>query len=327
MARLLTQRDLQPLFADPGALEDGFASIEASFSEHQRGEAASYSSLALPLEGPRDVLRVVPARSLANGASVRVNPQIAGDHPPVDAHVNLLFDNRNGQLLALLAGDDLNVYRTGIPSGIGVRYLAPSDARTVALLGSGRQARGQIAAIHHALPSIDAVRVYSPTPEHRVAFALEMSNRLGLRVQAIDSPEDAVRGADVVGITSNAREPVLEADWVQPGALVVSIANAQLPPELIMRARVIASARSSFAVEARREPYSSLAASGTWGPERLVGEMADVIAGVVQARKSPGDVVVLELVGLSAWDAAALNWAYRWAEANDVGEVFHLSLA
>src|SRR5947207_11453390 len=108
MARLLTQGDLQPLFADSKALEEAFAAIEASFCEYQRGEAPQYPGVTLPLAGPRDVMRIVLASSAANGASLRVNPQVASDHPPVDAHVNLLFDNRNGQLLALMAGDDLN---------------------------------------------------------------------------------------------------------------------------------------------------------------------------------------------------------------------------
>ena len=100
------------------------------------------------------------------------------------------------------------------------------------MLGSGKQARGQIYAMQRGLPNLEEVRVYSPTPEKREGFAKEMSARLGLTVRAVTTPQEAVQGLSVVNLSTNSRSPVLETGWLQPGALVISIAPHQLPETL-----------------------------------------------------------------------------------------------
>jgi alanine dehydrogenase len=90
-----------------------------------------------------------------------------------DAYFILLFDGERGDLLGLVAGRDLNVWRTGAPGGVASKYLAPAGADQLGLIGSGRQARGQIVAIARAVPSLRKVKVFSSTKEHRDAFAKE----------------------------------------------------------------------------------------------------------------------------------------------------------
>ncbi|HZT07767.1 MAG TPA: ornithine cyclodeaminase family protein [Chloroflexota bacterium] len=320
---LLTQADLRPLAELSSELDGAFAAIQEAFLEHQRGEAKLYAGTELPLTGEQRSLRVLPSASPANGAGVRFNPLVGRlDNP--DSFVNLLFDGANGQLLALIAGDDLNVVRTATPAGLAARYLAPEGARTMGMLGSGRQARGQVIAVKHALPRLERVRVFSPTPAHRAAFAEEMTRRLGVPVEAVDEPRRAVEGADVVGVTSNAREPVLQAEWVRAGALILSMSAGQLPPEVVLRSRVIVSSMPEV-VEVRREPYRSLIADGRWGADRVAATMAEVIEGGTPGRTSQSETVLYEMPGMSIWDTAIMRWAYRWALANELGSTFHLS--
>lgn len=324
MSLLLTQNDLRPLMSDPIATEGAFQAVEAAYREYQQGAAKHYPGMDLPLSGEQGSLRILPGATLATGASLRFYPMASRSENP-DSAVNLLFDGTNGQLLAMLSGDDLNLFRTGVPAGIGCRHLAPRGARTFGMLGSGRQSRGQLVAARHALPALERVRLYSPNPEHRNAFAREMTDRLQLPVEARDNPQAVVEGADVVGVTSNARQPVLEAGWVKPGALVVSIASGQLPPDLVARSRVIVSGINEVVGAGRREPYKSMIAAGTYSPDRIAAEMGEVLLGTKPGRGRDDEVVIYEMPGMSFWDVAVVRWAYDWAVANEVGTEFHLT--
>jgi alanine dehydrogenase len=172
---------------------------------------------------------------------------------------------------------------------------------------------------------LERVRVYSPTREHREAYAREMGAAVDVAVEAAGHPRDAVEGADLIAVASSARAPVLEADWVRPGACVVSIASGQLPPALVARARLTVSARDEVVgAEARREPYGSMIAAGELSAGRVV-ELGEIILGDVPGRVREDEIIVHEMPGLSFWDAAILGWAYDWAVRNRVGLSFNLS--
>jgi ornithine cyclodeaminase/alanine dehydrogenase-like protein (mu-crystallin family) len=324
MALLLTRDDIRPLLDDAQQLDSAFAAIEGAFREHRENGGKATPQLALPLQDRRGAVRLVTAASATNGVTVRAASGGPGASP-IDAFVIMLFDSRNSQLLAVMAGDDLNIFRTEVPAGVGARLLARPGSTVVGMLGSGRQARGQLVMLRHALPALKQVRVFSPTPEHRVAFALEMRERLGMEVEAVSDPRAAVTDADVIGVTSNASDPVFETSWLKPGALVISIAAGQVPPDLVPAARVVVSSLPDVAGPgAKREPYTSLIASGAWDPARAI-ELVDVIAGASPGRTRDDESVLYEMPGMGAWDTAIFRWVYRWATEHEVGTPFHLS--
>jgi ornithine cyclodeaminase/alanine dehydrogenase-like protein (mu-crystallin family) len=74
----------------------------------------------------------------------------------------------------------------------------------------------------------------------------------------------------------------------------------------------------------RREPYTSLIASGQWDPATAV-ELLDVIEGAAPGRTRDDEIVLYEMPGMAAWDTAIFNWVYRWAVAHEIGTPFHLS--
>jgi ornithine cyclodeaminase/alanine dehydrogenase-like protein (mu-crystallin family) len=194
------------------------------------------------------------------------------------------------------------------------------------MLGSGRQARPQLIALLRAAPSIEHARVYSPNADHRRQYAAEMSARAGIPVEAVDDPRRAVEGADVIGICSNSRQPVLEASWVRPGAFIVSISGGQLPNDLITSSRVTVCTREDVVgPDAKREPYTSMIASGEWAADRVAAEMSEIILGKIPGRVSDDETVVHEMPGVSFWDTAIVNLAYRWAVTHEVGTPFNLS--
>jgi ornithine cyclodeaminase/alanine dehydrogenase-like protein (mu-crystallin family) len=323
MPLILSEKDLAPAYRDPSAMDGLLKVIEESLTAHSRDEVRGQVRVETSLTDPKRKFRIMTAAVPGAGQAMRINALFKGAK---DAYFHLLFDDESGDLLAMVAGGELNVWRTGSPAGVASRHLAPRAAKTLGLLGSGRQAGGQLLAICRALPSLRQVKVFSPTEAHRVAFAEEMSAWLGIDVQAVNNPREALHDAEIVGLATSSRSKVLEADWVSPGSLVISITSGQLAPELVARSRVIVSWREEVLEgESPREPYKTMIAQGKWSGDKIAGELGEVILGKVPARQNENETVLFECVGMPACDAAATAWAYRWATERQAGTPFSLA--
>jgi ornithine cyclodeaminase/alanine dehydrogenase-like protein (mu-crystallin family) len=322
MATILSENDLERLYQTPVAIDDLLKLIEDSLAAHSRNEVAGQTRVETSLVDVTRKFRIMTAAVPGAGFGLRIGALFRGAK---DAYFHLLFDNDNGDLLAMVAGRGLNVWRTGAPAGVAARQLAPPNAKTLGLLGSGRQARGQLVAICRALPSLRQVQVFSPTEAHRVAFAKEMSAWLGIQVEAASSARGAIQNAAIVGVATSSRKAVLETDWVSPGALVVSITSGQLPQDLIARSRIFVSWKEEvLAGEAPRQPYAAMIAAGTWSGDKIAGELGEIILGKVPARLDAAQTVVFECVGMPSWDTTATAWVYRWAREHRIGTSFTL---
>jgi len=128
--------------------------------------------------------------------------------------------------------------RVGGASGLGAKYLARREAKTVGLIGSGWQAGSQLMALCEVRP-IERIKVYSPNAENRRRFAEEMTKTLGVQVVAVDRAEDAVRGSDIVHGATNAIEPVIFGRWLMEGSHVGCIRHCELDADTYNRAGVI----------------------------------------------------------------------------------------
>jgi ornithine cyclodeaminase/alanine dehydrogenase-like protein (mu-crystallin family) len=322
MPIILSENDLKRLYQTPAAMDELLQLIDDALRAHSCNQVAGQTRVETSLLDAKQKYRIMTAAVPAAGFGVRVSALFRGAK---DAYFHLLFDNHGGDLLALVAGRVLNVWRTGAPGGVGTRYLAPPAAKTLGLLGSGRQARGQLIAICRAQPSLERVRVFSPTAAHRIAFAKEMSALLGVEVAAVNSAREAIQHAPIISVATNSRAAVLESHWISPGALVVSITGGQLPQDLIANSRVIVSWKEEvLGGEAPRQPYMAMIAAGTWSGDKIAGELGEVILGQIPARQHPGETVVFECVGMPLWDTAATAWVYRWARENNLGTPFTL---
>lgn len=149
----------------------------------------------------------------------------------------ILFSCENGEPLALIHDGYLQHMRVGGSMGIGVDLLARENAATVGLIGSGGMAHTFLEAFVLARP-IRSVKVFSPTPGHRESFALEMSERLGLEVVAVDTAEEAVRDALVVASATDSMSPTFDPTWLSNGSHVVLVTRRELGNDLLDRADV-----------------------------------------------------------------------------------------
>lgn len=134
----------------------------------------------------------------------------------------MLFSLENGEPLAIMNDGWLQHIRSGATIGLGAKLLALPEAQTLGMLGSGWMARTHAMAISAVRP-IKEIRVFSPTKEHRLAYAEEMSRALQVQVNPVEHPAEAVRNSDVVCCCTDSIVPVLKGEWLKEGAFVGSV--------------------------------------------------------------------------------------------------------
>ena len=147
----------------------------------------------------------------------------------------MLFSVRNGEPLAIINDGLLQHMRVGGCAGLGARYLSRSDASVVGIFGSGGMARSYLMAFNE-VRKIQKVKVYSPTKGHREAYAEEMSKKLNLSVEAVDSTESVVRGSDIVAACTDSTRVVFdEPAWLKEGAHITCVRACEIGPKVVER--------------------------------------------------------------------------------------------
>lgn len=217
-----------------------------------------------------------------------------------------LFDGRTGELTAWIQADYLGQIRTGAASGVATKHLARTNAETLGILGSGKQARTQVQAICQVRP-IRQVRVYSPNADHRRAFAEEMSALCQVEVQAVDSPEEAAKERDIVVTATNSREPVLKGEWISPGCHLNIIGSnflgkSEIDVETVRRAdRIVVDCKDQARLEAGdlHEPLENGLIQ--WAD---VDELGHIIAGRLPGRQSDQEITLFKSLGIGIEDIA-----------------------
>jgi alanine dehydrogenase len=230
----------------------------------------------------------------------------------------LLFSSHTGEPLAIFPDGVLQKMRVGAASALGAKYLARTDARTVGVIGAGWQAGAQVMALA-ATRKLETVRCYSPTREKREAFCAQMTEATGLSVRPVATPEDAVRGADIVACATNATAHVFLAKWLEPGMHVGSIRGPELEPDTVRRADVIAihdrTARAMLTTT--RGVVMPKMRHAIAGVEDLTGSaptLGELVAGMAKGRTSPEQAsCFLNLTGIGLQFAAAGAALYRKA--------------
>jgi ornithine cyclodeaminase/alanine dehydrogenase-like protein (mu-crystallin family) len=233
----------------------------------------------------------------------------------------MLYSTDTGELLALLQADRLGQMRTGAASGVATKYMAPPEARSVGIFGTGWQARSQLEAVC-AVRQIQVITAFGRDATRRQAFCAEMSQQLGVPVEPADTPEAAVQGLDVVITSTSAREPLFDGNWLKPGAHVNAIGSNAL----IRREIDDTTVRRSALIVVDSKEQARLECGDLLGPlERglihweQVRELGDVVAGHITGRRQASDITLFESHGLAIWDLAAGMAVYDAAKAKGVG--------
>ena len=221
----------------------------------------------------------------------------------------LLLDPDTGALQAILDGRYITEARTAAVSAVSARHLARADAATLAIIGSGVQARSHLEAFTE-VRALKDVRVWSPRPASRERFVAEMAGHTPARLRATDTAEQAVRGADLVVLVTSSPAPVIDNGWVGEGAHVVSVGacrpdQREMDPALVARARLYVDSQAAARVESGDVVIGMR--EGRFTESHIVGEVGHVVLGRAPGRTGAAEVTVFKSLGMAVEDVVAAD--------------------
>ncbi len=326
---ILSASDLRKALPMAEAIE----AAEAAYSVYSRGE--STTPLRTPVSAERGTTLVMPGHVGAYGVTgikvVSVYPENPGRQLPAVLGAMLLVDAEDGRPLALMDAGELTALRTGASAAAAAKHLARADSATVAIIGAGAQAVTQLLGLD-ALFALEEIRVYDVNRAQIERYMEEMSPRLQGSPEwiAAKSPEQAVRGADLVACSTTSEQPVFAGEHLAAGTHVAGVgsytpAMREMDETTFLRAaRVVVDSREACWAEAGDliQPMES----GRFGRDIVDAEIGEIINQEEAGRGDPGDITVFKAVGLAVLDVIAADRAYRRAKAMKLGTEVDLTL-
>jgi alanine dehydrogenase len=311
VALILREADVQELIE----MDDVIAAVTAAMKE--LGEGTAQNEPRRRVFAPGGLLNVMFA-SYPGGRLTGLKAYTVADGR---ARMLVVLFGLDGSLEAIVESDFMGAYRTGAASAVAARALARPGPATVALIGAGWQANTQALAISRVL-EIKELRVFSRDHDRRAEFAREQEAQLGIATIAAGSAELAVRGADVVVTMTTSPTPVLEADWVEPHALVIAAGSnwrtkAEVPAELVAKAHTVVVDQLA-AAQLESGDLITAQEAGKFEWSRAV-ELGTILAGKWKSPEEQG-ITLFESHGLALWDLAAGSVVLAAARRRGFGE-------
>lgn len=275
-------------------LIDAMESAMISFSA---GEVSQPVRQMVPVPGQDAILAAMPA--IGDAMAVKIVTLFhgnAGTEIPTHQAVILVFDKSNGSPLAVLDGRLITEMRTAAATAAAVRKLVGDKPKILTIMGNGVQAKAHAAALAQ-VRQFDELRLWARNEEHGRSAAEEIG--------AVFHPvaENAVRGADVIVCTTSATEPILEGNWLKPGAFVTAVGWNTLDGRELDDA-AMANTVIVESVDAARDQAGNVRGSGC----EIFAEIGEIYAG---SRVVPdGSTVMYDSVGIAIMDAVAARLAY-----------------
>jgi alanine dehydrogenase len=350
--RLLTEADVRSVLT----MEDLIETMRSALERFSRGHVTQPVRTIIPVQEDA-FLGLMPAFVRAHAAAdveaahaTAAVPDMAlgaklvtvfnGNHARgLDSHLAsiVLMDPATGALLALMDGRYITEARTAAVSAVSSSLLARTAARSLAIIGSGVQARSHLEALSR-VHRLRQVTVWSPQKAHRDQFVdwansappskasvtdqTGVNSRPDARVTAVDHAGEAVVGADVIVLVTSSPTPVLENGWVKPGAHVISVGacrpnQREMDPALVARARLFVDSRAAALVESGDVVLGIQ--EQRFGADHIVAELGELVAGA-QGRRTDTEVTIFKSLGLAVEDVTAADLAYRRALERGAGQ-------
>ncbi|MBM2811543.1 MAG: hypothetical protein HW416_2302 [Chloroflexi bacterium] len=343
MVLVLSNDDVASVLTMPACME----AIEDAYREQAAGRAVNQlrydTRMPLPERQERDsdyefktMVGIIPKMGIAAlrmSSTLNFHPLIDGVErserlylAPGGTTVGMvqLYSVETGEPLAFMPDGVLQGTRVGATYGIAAKHLARADATVMGLLGSGWQARFQVAATAQARP-LQRVKVYSPNREHREQFAKEIGALYDLDVEAVESADEAARDVDILVAATNSRGPLIPRAFVKPGMHIAAVQN-ELAEDAYPAADLMV-----VASDARYLMYMGGGGAGQYGKqlgrERSAARestsrvlIEDVVAGKAPGRTRPDEITMFRSdSGMGIQFAAAGAVVYQEARKRGLG--------
>jgi ornithine cyclodeaminase len=233
----------------------------------------------------------------------------------------VLLDPDTGALIALMDGRYITEARTAAVSAVSARHLATPEAGTMAIIGTGVQARSHLEA-YAEVRSLSHVRIWSPSERSRQRFVDDMAGHINVPIENCNTARSAVEGADLVVLATASPTPVIEDAWIAAGAHVVSVGacrpdQREMAPDLVQRGRLFVDSRAAALVESgdvvigiREQRFDE---------SHVAGELGDVVLGRIRGRTSTDQITIFKSLGMAVEDVVSADLVFRKAIETGAG--------
>lgn len=321
MPIVLSESDVRCLLPMP----DLIAAMEGALVAFSEGRVRQPLRTVIEAGAPHALFGVMPAY-VPDGPAlgtklVTVFGENAARGLPTHLATIVLLDPETGALSAILDGRYITEARTAAVSAVATKLLARETAGTLAIIGSGVQARSHLEALACVRPVRD-VRVWSPTAAHREAFVRECQPHTAAPIVEAASPAAALAGADLVVLATSAREPVVRSAWIADGAHICAVGacrpdQREMDGALVARGRVFVDSRTGALSEAGDIVLAI--AEGMFDTAGIAAEIGEVAAGRAPGRTDAAQVTIFKSLGMAVEDVAAAHLAWSRATARGLG--------
>jgi alanine dehydrogenase len=326
MPVLLSERDVRAVLS----MDDLIDTMQVALAQFSGGSARQPLRTVIEVDQAHSVYGVMPAfitePATLGTKLVTVFGSNATRGLPTHLATIVLLDPETGALAAILDGRYITEARTAAVSAASARHLAREEARVLAVLGSGVQARSHIEALVRVRP-LDEIRIWSRTRAHADALIDEMHPHVSARLRAVDSTSEAARDADIIALVTASSDPVLRRDDVADGTHICAVGacrptQREMETALVQSARVFVDSRTGALAEAGDLVIPMK--EGAFDASHIAGELGDVFCGRVAGRRSAAEITVFKSLGMAVEDVAAARLACERALARGLGRGFVL---
>jgi ornithine cyclodeaminase/alanine dehydrogenase-like protein (mu-crystallin family) len=276
--------------------------MEKALIDFSAGKVTQPVRSVITVDPPGGFLGLMPALT-PDGLGLKAvtfYPSNAERGIPTHMATIFLVDPQTGTPLASMDGRLITEMRTAAVSAAATKLLSAPESKILAILGSGVQARSHVEALR-LVRQFEEIRVWSPTKEHAKQFADEIGGK------AV-SPEEAVRGADVIVTVTSSKTPVLHGRWLKPGRHVNAIGACrpdwrELDDDAMQTSVLFVDSREG----AMKESGDVILSSG-----KIYAELGEALAGKVPSRAN--ETTIFKSLGMAVEDIAAAMLVYRSIE-------------
>jgi alanine dehydrogenase len=318
---LLSEKEVQSL-VDIGELIEA---LEHAHIQYSTGNAVMPVRLVVPLPQIQGRITSMPGYLSENKAlGVKVvtyfhnNPQ--QDLPAILATI-MLFSAETGKMIAAMDGSYITAIRTAAASALATKVLAHPQTPVLGILGAGVQARTHIRALCH-IRKFDKIKIYSLSGTSALAIKKDLEPQVEVDIESAGSAEEAVRYADVVVTVTTAKEPILNRDWLAPGAHINAVGShrpdlREIDGATLASSKIVVDSREAIMAECGDILLAIKEKSIT--EKNIHAEIGEVLARLKPGRASAEEITLYKSVGIAIQDVATAQLVYQKALERKAG--------
>lgn len=298
------------------------SAVEESFRQHGLGKAIMPPKLYLQLPSRGGDFRAMPAfvSELAGIKWVSVYPDNQLKNLPTVIGSLILSDPATGFPLTIMDATLITDYRTGAGAAVASKYLAAPSSRSLGLIGTGAQARAQLAAIS-AIFKLEKVLIWSNTEKSMDDFISSYPD-----YPLVKAPLETVCGCDIISTTTPTKTPIIRREWIKEGTHINAIGadapgKQELDPQILSDAMVVV---DDTAQAVHSGEVNVPISTGLFRAEDIQGTLGEIMTGIKHGRKTKSEITVFDSTGLAIQDIAVAGKLYLKAKESGAGNEIDL---